>query len=267
MEQELVQANANLPSGNAPTKRVINWGGVLKGVAIVGAIVVVAAVAMPAFSAIGAYISSAITGSTAASGAAVGITEGIAWIGDSLVYGANFIGGALGELGTMAVEGLGLEGVKWGGAAATTNAIGVAGATAATALAAKAAMPTLQHLQLGMDVPVDNVPTGNGVDNSLLAQQGVHGSNAAMHHSSLHEAAHAAHHAAEHHNKHAEAVESDAPEEQKNWREKFAQKATLQNHTVAVGANRSSRAIPRPAASFGEQIATDRANLDAALAK
>jgi hypothetical protein len=258
MEQELAQANANLPSGNAPTQRVINWGGVLKGVAIVAAVVVVGVVAFSAFTALAGYATSAIAISPAASSVAVGVGNAATWAGESLLYGINYIGGALGYLGNSALGSLGLAGTQWGGAAATTHVIGVAGATAATAVAAHAAMPTIHGLQLGADVPVDAPPSNDyALDNGLLATQGAQNSHIATHASALHEVTHAAHHAAETNNEHAE----------KSWSQKFANKATFASHSDAVRATQAAKAIPQPAASFGEQLNADRANLDAALAK
>lgn len=264
MEQELAQANANLSGEPQPTKRVVNWGGVLKGAAIVGAVALVAVVALPAFTAIGSTITGAISASPAASSVAVGIGEAATWLGDSLLYGVSYVGGFLGELGSMALEGVGLAGKTWEGAAATTKAIGLAGAAATTAVAAHAAMPAVQHLQLGTDVPMDAPPSA---DQGLLAAQGVQGASVAhaAHHSILHDAAHAAHHAAEEADAQAEANDQHG---KKNWASKFMHKSAAHaSHSDAVRANQSSRTVPQPAASFGEQIAIDRANLESALAK
>lgn len=271
MEQELAQANASLPSEPVTTRHVVNWGGVLKGAAIVGAVVLVAVVALPVFTSIGGAITSAISASPAASSVAVGIGEAATWLGDTIMYGAGYVGGALGELGTMALEGLGLAGKTWAGAEATTKVIGVAGAVGTGIVAAHGAMPTIQHLQLGTDVPVTPAATPPSVDPNLLAQQASQTAAAghAAQHSILHDAAHAAHHAAEEANVDAEA-DAQAPEGQhkKSWASKFMPKAALHtSYSEAARANPSPRSIPQPAASFGEQIAIDRANLESALTK
>lgn len=267
MEQELTQANANLSGEPLPTKRVVNWGGVAKGAAIIGAVALVAVVALPAFTAIGSTITGAISASPAASSVAVGIGEAATWLGDSLLYGVSYVGGFLGELGNMALEGVGLAGKTWEGAAATTKAIGLAGAAATTAVAAHAAMPSIQTLQLGTDVPVDVPATSPSADQGLLAAQGAQGASVAhaAHHSILHDAAHAAHHAAEEADAQAEANEEQG---KKNWASKFMHKSAAHaSHSEAVRANQAPRTLPQPAASFGEQIAIDRANLESALAK
>lgn len=272
MEQELAQANANLPGEPLPTKHVVNWGGVLKGAAIVGAVALVAIVALPAFTAIGSAITSAISASPAASSLAVGIGEAATWVGDTIMYGAGYVGGALGEVGTMALEGLGLAGKTWAGAEATTKVIGVAGAAATTAVAAHAAMPSIQHLQLGTDMPDTSASfSASAVDPNLLTQQATQSTAVAhaAHHPILHDATHAAHHAAEEANVDAQA-NAEAPEGQhkKNWASKFMPKAASHaSHSEAVRANQSPRSIPKPAASFGKQIAIDRANLESALVK
>lgn len=272
MEQELAQANASLPSEPVTTRHVVNWGGVLKGAAIVGAVVLVAVVALPVFTSIGGAITSAISASPAASSVAVGIGEAATWLGDTIMYGAGYVGGALGELGTMALEGLGLAGKTWAGAEATTKVIGVAGAVGTGIVAAHGAMPTIQHLQLGTDVPDTTASfSAPAVEPNLLTQQATQSTAAAhaAHHSILHDATHAAHHAAEEANVDAEA-DAQAPEGQhkKSWASKFMPKAALHtSYSEAARTNPSPRSIAQPAASFGEQIAIDRANLESALTK
>jgi hypothetical protein len=281
MEQELAQANANLSGEAQPTKRVVNWGGVLKGVAIVGAVALVAVVALPAFATIGGTISEFIVETPALKGIAVGLESAAAWVTDTAaasVAPGGFISNALGYVGETlnslvgsALDGVGLTGKSWAGADATAKAIAAAGTVGTVAVAAHGAMPAIQNLQLDARVPADLPPANPAADQGLLAAQGATAH--AGHHSMLHDAAHAAHHAAEDTSTHAD-VDADSNSEtpeapgRRNWASKFMQKAGAHaSHSDAVRANKAPRTLPQPAASFGEQIAEDRMKLEGALAK
>lgn len=245
------------PAASGQTHRVINWGSVLKGVAIVAAVAVAAVVgyevitqiADPAFKAL-------------AAGPAGGVVEGISKTAASLWYDTQWLAGAawahVERAATWAIKAVGFEGLKWGGASAATNVAAAAGAGTIAVVGTSAVLPTLNHLPPTSNVP--DVPTGHSptLESGLLATQGAQTAHAASH-SALHEVTHAAHHAAESTSEHAD---------HKNWRGKFANRAAFASHADAARATAASRpALSQPADTFSAQLNTDRANLDAALAK
>jgi hypothetical protein len=198
---------------------------------------------------IAGYATSAIAASPAASEVAVGIGNAATWLTGTVSYGAGYLWGMLGNAGTALLGALGLKGAVWTGAAATAHALGIAGAGAATAVAAHAAMPHLHTLQVGADVPVgaNALSPDATTSSSFLASQGAHTA-------SLNEVTHAAHHAAE----------SASESHNKNWSPQFANKAAFTSHADAVRATQADKAIT-PRANFAEQLTSDRANLEAAL--
>jgi hypothetical protein len=237
------------------THRSINWGGVIKGVAIVAAVAVAGVVAYSVIGGIAGYATTAIAANPTTSAIAAGISQSASWLGSTLTYGVEYIGGFLGQMTTMALSGLGLGGATWGGAAATKEAVSLAGAGVATAAATHAALPAIHNLQLTTPTPADANPS---VESGLLAAQGAQTAHAASHASALHEVTHAAHHAAESAHEH---------EQHKQWSAKFAAKAAYASHADAVRATAAPRSVPQPADSFSAQLNADRASLDTALAK
>ena len=246
------------PAQSGQTHRVINWGGVLKGVAIVAAVAVAAVVGYMAIGAIAEAANTAIAGSPIAESAVAGVSSTATSLWESVQWGAGYAWGKLGLAAEWVVEALGFEGMKWTGAAATTKVLSAAGAGTAAVVATAAAVPVISHLQLSSNVPVDVTPSSAPpLESGLLATQGAQTAHAASH-SALHEVAHAAHHAAESNSEHAD---------HKNWSAKFMNKAAYASHADAARATTSARSIPLPAESFSAQLNADRANLDAALAK
>lgn len=259
MDDSITDAPAPAPA----TRHVVNWGGVLKGVAIVAAVAMVAVVALPAFTALSSYVTGAITASPTASGIAVEIGEAATWLGeaatwlgDKLLYGIGYVGGFIGNLFAPGASVAGLSSVTWTGAAATNQIVGVAGAATATAVAAHAAIPHLNTLQITGDVPVQthNLSTDT---TGILAAQGAQSIHGATHAASLHEVIHAAHHAAE----------SSEHAQHKQWSTQFTNKAAFANHADAVRASQGERSISARNDNFAQQLNADRASLDAALAK
>ncbi|MDX2094724.1 MAG: hypothetical protein SFW64_02120 [Alphaproteobacteria bacterium] len=232
----------------------VNWGRIMKGVALVAAVALVGVVSYHLLFAAAAPLVGGISASPTLSGIAEGIGQAATWVGAKLLYAMQFSAGFLNSMLQAALSGLGLSGVAWTGAAATQQAVAIAGAGAATAVAAHVAAPHLHGLA---DIPSDS--TALPADTSTLvaaqtAQAAAHGSTAA------HEFAHAAHHAAE------SAGESHSP--QKGWSQQFANKAAFASHSEAVRASQGSKpTLAARADSFSEQLNADRANLDQALAK
>lgn len=245
------------PAESGQTHRAINWGSVLKGVAIVAAVAVAAVVG---YGVIAQFAEPALT--SLASGPAGSVVQGLSNTAASLWVNAQSLAGtawAYVEIAaTWAIKAVGFEGLKWGGASAATNAFAAAGAGTIAVVGTSAVLPTLNHLPPTSNVP--DMPTGHGptLESGLLATQGAQTAHAASH-SALHEVTHAAHHAAESTSEHAD---------HKNWSAKFANRAAFTSHADAARATTASRpALSQPADTFSAQLNADRANLDAALAK
>lgn len=248
--------NTEALTTSAQTRHAVNWGGVLKGAAIITAVAVAGVVGFYAFTALSTYATGAIAASPTASSVAVGLGQAATWLGNTLLYGIGYVGGFIGNLFSMGLGAIGLEGVTWTGAAATNQAMGAAGAAAVTAVAAHAAVPHIHALNVGSDVPVDTSSVSTDATGILAAQgaQSIHG---ATHAASLHEVTHAAHHAAE----------TTDHDHHKQWSAQFANKAAFASHADAVRATQGERTISARSDNFAQQLNADRASLDAALAK
>ncbi len=255
--------STELTSPNKPRTH-INWGGVVKGVALVGA-VVLAGVA-------GAY---AVGLATSAAGTALATGGTLEAIAATTIKGgatiALWIGGAATEL-AAAVQS------AWAGIpsffgltstmatpavaeAASTLSTGamLAGGGAATAIAAHAIAPKLHAITY----TTADIPSVDNTDAGILSQVKT---SAAMQHSDIsHATAELSSHAATHGNKTVPL--SDAP--QRGWRDMLSSQpsaSTQQNGSWASKLNTSASTIPAPRdPNFAKQLDADRANLAAAL--
>jgi hypothetical protein len=234
-----------MPDTSQPTvERHINWGGVLKGAAIVVGVIAVAAVGLWAATLLSTYVTGALAANATASALASGAAGGAqvagahaAWLGGSAIHLVSGIPAGL-------VKILGLTGHTLAPAALGTvnTAVGIAGAATAGLVATHAALPYLQH---GHYVDVDS---------SVHTQEGVLATTTVP----MHDLAHMTHHAAEHADEHNAA-----------WTQRVAPPRVTSYTTFAdkVNAAKEERKTAAPAANFTEQLNADRANLDAALAK
>ena len=247
----------NLPNLGMPGTTEINWGGVVKGVAIVAAVAVAAVVGLAVFSAAGAGITAMITHNAVASSLAGGAMQAATWSAGALGTGINFIGGMLSAIPGLLVNVLGLSNVALAPAAATgaNHLIGIAGAGAAAAVATHAALPHLNsvHLTTTSPSPIDGGPDTNLTSGVFAAGTGAHATSTA----SIHEMAHAAHGAHE---------LSEQQRERAEWTNKFASRGGFTSYADSVRARKEDEKPIQPRdANFAEQLNADRANLDAAL--
>lgn len=221
-------------SGQA-VERHINWGGVLKGVAIVAAVAVVAVVGGLALAAISDAVTTAIMANAGLSSLAAGVQPAVASVAGNICQAAGTVVNFLSTtLPTWLAGTLNLSGALAPAAATSINNVaGIVGATTAGAVATHAMLPSLQH---GHYVDVDpNIHTKMAASLAPTV--------------SMHDITHMTHHAAEHANeRHAS-----------NWSDRFSS-----HNTSSSG---FAERAQKPSANFTEQLNADRANLDAALAK
>lgn len=232
------------------TRKTINWGAVVKGAAIIAAVVVVAAVGFVALQALAAAALATPAGASAAATAiqigtpiANGLQTAVAFLGQlhPLAWVSSFfapIGQALGFSATA------LSATQ---AAAVTQAASIAGAGAATALAAPIAGHHLGNLNFTHTVTVPLDPSAHALHQTTHAAQMMEVSHLS----------HMTHHAAEHtHNQDLKLRPKAA-----NWQE-YVGKPQPQ---AAAAPAKSERRIEKPQADFAGDLNKQRAELEASL--
>lgn len=149
---------AVISSSPPGTERVINWGGVLKGVAIVTAVVVAAAVAWWAVGAAAPTMTSALAASPNANALLVGAGEFFTWAGGMLETAFTATTKFLGDAITSGVDALGLTGKVVSAEAAGTAIKGAQLAATGAVVAGGVALgtPVINKLTLTEVVPVDH---------------------------------------------------------------------------------------------------------------
>ncbi len=252
-----------LPTKQPSSERPIEWGGVLKGAAIVAGVALAAVVGVAVFSAIGA----AAVGAASPSMVTL-LGTSIQAIGSALSYGWGFLTG----IPTLLVNAFGLTGGGLTFAAAghsIATALGIAGGTTAAAMAAHGAMAphtTAAASSTPPDVsgPTPDVPptpgpttpgsTSTVAPNMFAAGTGAH--TAATVAETAH-AAHGAHELNEMQREHTQRQYQNA-----NWSDKFASRAGASHgsHADAVRARSETKPPIQPReASFTAQAAAERA--------
>lgn len=239
----------------APAAPRVNWGRIMKGVALVAAVALVGVVSYHLLFAAAAPLATDAVATSTFGSIAEGISRAASWVGTALTTTVSYIAGALYGLLEMGLKAVGLSGVAWTGGPATQQALALAGGAVGTAVATHVATPHLHGLGTP---PVDSSAALPADTTTLVATQTA--AHSAAHGSTLHDITHAAHHA-------AESAES-SHDGQKNWRQQFANKSAFANHSEAVRASQGSKpTLAARADSFSEQLNADRASLDQALAK
>lgn len=229
------------------TNTSINWGGILKGAAIITAVAVAGAVAYSAFVAgtpmvtgyiaqsenLKIFLSNAVDLATAAGGY---IAEGWSWLSAQAAAAPAAIVSALG------IENTGSLSNFLGNGAQTADIAGKVGAAAVATTGAVIAMPELRHTPLV--VPDTSTP-------ALAAHS--------LHPAGFHEAAFTAKHVAAEHGSKGTG----------SWGSVFASKAPTASYSEAALASKVDRDTARMARqdSFANQLDSDRANLEAVLRK
>lgn len=288
------------------THREVNWGGVAKGAAIVAGVILVGVVAFTvvpaALTSLGVIgPGGALTGVLGTAG------EALTTVGGYAMQGLNFADNFIFTLGSNIISGLGLGGVASSAAAAATSvsaatvsavhtATGAIAAGASMAFAAPLAVKTmLTTAPTTMVDTVHAVPPATGVEHQAVSQvsgidTGVHhkdathamvadgsdGSAALHDHSAAnmktatkaaHFAAHNANHTADGDHRDAEAPDTgeEAPE-QRSRRALTSTAKTSQAWADRVGQREKAHVTARDS-EFAKQLASDRAQLDAALAE
>ena len=229
---------ADYDTSPAPVEHHINWGGVLKGAAIVAGIAVAAVVGFWLLSSASALVTGYIATHAGVSALAAGAHTTALYTAHGAGWAVGSIGHLLGGIPAGLAHILGLTGQHFAQAAAVNHVVGLAGAAAATGLAVHAAAPTLMH---GHYMDVD--PSAHNADTGVMTTT-----------VPMHDITHITHHAA------AQTDEERHHARPVVWTQKFAPQVQVNNFA-------SSARAPKPAANFTEQLNADRANLDAALAK
>lgn len=250
--------NTGAPTG---TTRTINWGGVLKGAAIVTAVVVAGVVGFYAFQALAG--SAAVAGFFAnptVNGLAAGFVNLLSsawdmlltaggWVSEQVVALWKAIPSTFGlptlaspEVVTHIADATGKMGVQ--------NVVATLGAGAATAVAAHAASPHLANVQLTTDVP-----TASHTD--TLAASGLFAGHPATTAHTAHHLADAANHVAQH--DHPE----NKPEARRPWTDRVPAKTASHIPQPRTGGFTDTFQPRDP--NFATQLNTDRAALETAL--
>ena len=224
--------------------KTINWGGVLKGVAIVAAVAVAAVVvgilAQAAVIGIGNAIAANTTATALASTAGTGVGTVSGWLLNGLQYAGNF----LTELPGAFVNAFGLSGSAaqvTAGAQTAGQVAAIAAGGATVAVGAHAAHPYLNQ--------IDYTQTVSG---TTAAMQGAHTAHAAH----MAEMAHMSHHAAEH-TQHQSAPSS--------WMDRFTSRGgTAAGFADTVASRKPIDIAPRDG-NFAAQVETDTTKLNKEL--
>lgn len=276
-----VNVTSTIPAGSARTRKSINWGGVIKAVAIITAVAVVAVVGYVALQAAGAYLVTQMALPTPLGMVASGFVEAGNWIMGGIKIASDFVVGAastfVGPIGATANT------AAAAGLAANTSAIGITGAVAGAAVVAPTAITSLKSIALSTNTPIDPIippaggaplggggaPLGGGPGGNPSLDPTAHGSGflssmngntAAQAHSTAHTLHDLSHHAAEHGNAHNNST---------RWADRFtSNNNNLTSHVDAVGGRKvTSSFSPRTNDSYTDQLNADRLNLEASLGK
>lgn len=219
----------------------INWGGVLKGAAIVTGVVVAAAVGYWLFGAIIAQsVTTAVMASPNLSPMAAYASAGAHSVASGLGVAVGTVEGWLSSIPAQLVSMLGLTTpFAPAEAVAVNQTLAIGGAAVTTAIATHAAVPYLQQTHFTSASPAGN-PEADLLTTSVP----------------MHDLTHITHHAAEHADEHAAAA----------WSERITPRAAASaSFAENVRASQPERHSPAPAANFIEKLNLDRANLDEAL--
>jgi hypothetical protein len=238
-----------MPSAIEQPTKTINWGGVIKGVAIVSAVVVAGVAGFYALNFAAGFFMPAFIGNATAAGplatGALGVASTIGgYLGAAWAAVASFVT----SLPAAFVSAFGLTGtITAAQAASATTALSIAGATAGTVVVAHPAINAFNQLQF-TNSPM---PDSSSALGATQAVQAAH----------MHNAAHITQHMAADH-----AVEQQKP--QTNWMDRFKSTAGFKSHAEAARASSSTMGgiTPRDA-NFAKQVEADTANLNREMAK
>ncbi len=236
-----------MPNAMEQPTKTINWGGVLKGVAIVSAVVVAGVAGFYALNFAAGLFMPALVGNTTAGAIATGGLGVASTIGGWLGAGWATVASFVTSLPAAFVSAFGLTGtITAAQTAGATSALGIAGATAGVAVAAHPAINAFNHLHFTNPMP----DTSGATLGSMQATQAAH----------MHNAAHIAQHLAADHT-----VEQ---QQKTNWMDRFKGNAGFKSHAEAARATATPAGTITPRdASFAEQLKADTAKLNQELVK
>lgn len=230
-----------------PAAETIHWGGVIKGAAIVTAVVVAAVSGYWVFDAGTGFVGSAIAGNTTANAFATAILNGLNLAATQLSIGISWAMGALGAIPGIIAAKLGLVGTI---TAAEVGAASGSLASFGAIAAASAAVPAAVHALSSTSFTADALPDTN----TLTAHSG--------NMMGMHTATHATGHIAAEH--------TDSPDDYSVWTNRVKpKKSGYASHAEAIGASNPApvMAITPRDKNFAAQLNADTENHDRALSK
>lgn len=245
--QPTVTVTSTIPATPAKPHKEINWGGVVKGAAIVAGVAVAAVVGYVALNFAAGFVMQAVVGSVPANMWASGAVQAANWgaglLGTAYAYASGFLGAFGSWLATVpgtvgAAIGLTPQLTAASGAAVAHTA-GIVGAGAVGAAALHTAVPALGQIDYTQTV------AGTAAATSLHSAHAAH---------TMAEMAHMSHHAAEH-------------AHHSNWTDRFTSKAgNAQTFANTVASRQPIDMTPRDG-NFAAQLEAETAQLNKQLGK